>query len=68
MKLAFYYHVSMAEKTAKLYLPSYLGVFIDENKLGVEFVGRTVLPLLFGYTGQSDLGECRVRPVRNLEP
>lgn len=29
MKLAFYYHVSLAEKTTNLYLPSYLGVFID---------------------------------------
>lgn len=29
MKLAFYYHVSLTEKATKLYLPSYLGVFID---------------------------------------
>jgi hypothetical protein len=29
MKLAFYYHVSLARKSQALYLPSYLGVFID---------------------------------------
>lgn len=36
MKLAFYYHIPLAQKNGSLYLPGYIGVFIDELAKNVD--------------------------------
>jgi glycosyltransferase involved in cell wall biosynthesis len=53
MKLAFYYHVSLAKKLQALYLPSYLGVFIDNM---AEYVDELVL--VMHEANDDEIKEC----------